>query len=550
MKDLDSYRSLQDFKRKLKTFVRKALPLDVLKTNKRVEELLAKIDKIKHSDLDTITEEIIEEVNTINSRTLNRDIDTALKDLSKKNKPLSSKIKKWMSAVDPSASIKSILAEVDKLMKLRAELEANQESLSPSQIDEMLAIRAAENIVLSYTMRENQIDNVSSLSTALQLIQELSLVEGTRQKLEAQETHERYNTQRETILTAILGKKVDLSTKKGRKAVADAINELKKKKGRRKITKQVVSETLWSNIKSKVIKFLSAPVASAQDLHGLMAMIDKMPGELFGGVAKSLVVDLVNNGTRDFKTRSMMVQDMIEAEMIRLWGKDRSIKTLGKKKYVTIVRDLNKKSVFLYKTKNGEVKVKEAEKKYMDGEITQEQLDAIVFKNQTEELSQSELAYLYMHYKNKETHPAFQAKFGKSTELVMEQVNQKLDPKLKEFSDWQMDVLFPQLYEHYNIAYRDLYRTDLPQIQRYGGRLYRDNFMPSDDFVDLIAIKVNPNASVFAASINERTDSKSPILITSSINSLFSYVNNMEYFAAMGRPVRDINKMFTRTGNL
>ena len=103
-------------------------------------------------------------------------------------------------------------------MKLRAELEANQESLSPSQIDEMLAIRAAENILLSYTMRENQIDNVSSLSTALQLLQELGLVEGTRQKLEAQETHERYNRQREIILTAILGKKVDLSTKKGRKA--------------------------------------------------------------------------------------------------------------------------------------------------------------------------------------------------------------------------------------------------------------------------------------------------------------------------------------------
>jgi tryptophan 2,3-dioxygenase len=119
IRDLDSYRSLQDFKRKLKTFVRKALPLDVLKTNKRVEELLAKIDKIKHSDLDTITEEIIEEVNTINSRTLNRDIDTALKDLSKKNKPLSSKIKKWISAVDPSASIKSILAEVDKLIRIK-----------------------------------------------------------------------------------------------------------------------------------------------------------------------------------------------------------------------------------------------------------------------------------------------------------------------------------------------------------------------------------------------------------------------------------------------
>ena len=545
IRDLDSYRSLQDFKRKLKTFIRKALPLDVLKTNKRVEELLAKIDKIKHSDLDTITEEIIEEVNTINSRTLNRDIDTALKDLSKKNKPLSSKIKKWISAVDPSASIKSILAEVDKLMKLRAELEANQESLSPSQIDEMLAIRAAENILLSYTMRENQIDNVSSLSTALQLLQELGLVEGTRQKLEAQETHERYNRQRETILTAILGKKVDLSTKKGRKAVADAIKVLKNKKGIKRITEKVVAKTTWEKTKDHIITFLTAPVASAQDLHGLMAIIDKMPGELFGGVAKELVVDLVNRGTREFKKRSMMVDDMIEAEMIRLWGKDRSIKTLGKKRYIAIVRDLNKKSVFLYKTKNGEAKVQEAVKKFEDGEITKDELMELSSKYQVEQLSQAELAYLYMHYKNKETHPAFKAKFGRHTDFVMEEVNKKIDPKLKEFSDWQMDVLFPQLYEHYNIAYRDLYRTDMPQVQRYGGRLYRDNFMPSDDFVDLIAVKVNPNASVFAASINERTDSKSPILITSSINSLFSYVNNMEYFAAMGRPVRDINKMFT-----
>ena len=71
-----------------------------------------------------------------------------------------------------------------------------------------------------------------------------------------------------------------------------------------------------------------------------MAMIDKMPGELFGGVAKKLVVDLVNRGTRDFKKRSMMIEDMIEAEMMRLWGKDRSIKTLGKKKYTAIVLSL------------------------------------------------------------------------------------------------------------------------------------------------------------------------------------------------------------------
>ena len=52
---------------------------------------------------------------------------------------------------------------------------------------------------------------------------------------------------------------------------------------------------------------------------------------------------------------------------------------------------------------------------------------------------------------------------------VMKELEAKLDPKVKEFADWQVDVLYPSLYEEYNNTYKKLYRTDLPWNKFYAG---------------------------------------------------------------------------------
>ena len=43
--------------------------------------------------------------------------------------------------------------------------------------------------------------------------------------------------------------------------------------------------------------------------------------------------------------------------------------------------------------------------------------------------------------------------FFEDYERIMQEVTDKLDPKVKEFADWQVDTLFPELMEKYNEVY-------------------------------------------------------------------------------------------------
>ena len=548
IKDLSVTKNLQTLKRKLKNFMRAALPVDLLDT-KEVTDMMSRIDKATKAEMSELVNEVIEYTNTLNSNKLESQVTQTLNTLGKVNKKLRKIISDGIKSVKPADSVADIVTEINKLQEKINNLQ-DKEQLSAEDIETLLSYEAAQNILMSYTMQDNQVDNVSSLNRAVEILEDLITGDKNRMKNQAKEQHSKYNNQASILLQTVLGikKSLDMSNKKDRALVEKKLKELQKKKDYKKITPKTIAGQLLQQVVSFLPILFKAPVVSALDLSGLMAQIDMLPGKLFGGKLQRLVTDMVNAGTRLYKQRLMMVEDMIEAEALKIFGKDKNWR--GKYKYISIFKNFsNRTDTNIFENKKDEEVYKKGKKDFEEGKITSKEWIDIKEKHGPLVLSQAEIAYLYMQYKNKDTHPAFKARWGKETERIMEQLTEQLDSKLKQFSDWQTDVLFPSLYEHYNEAYRDLYRTDMPQVQFYGGRLYRKDFQPADDNINMLGNKVNPNSSIFAASIMEReTNSNNPILIdVNSLNNLMSYVQNMEYWAAMGRPVRDMHKMFNNS---
>ena len=71
----------------------------------------------------------------------------------------------------------------------------------------------------------------------------------------------------------------------------------------------------------------------------------------------------------------------------------------------------------------------------------------------------------------------------------MKELESELDDKVKDFADWQVDVLYPSLYEEYNNTYKKLYRTDLPWNKFYAGTIYRQGVTEDDIEVILLVYK-------------------------------------------------------------
>ena len=83
-------------------------------------------------------------------------------------------------------------------------------------------------------------------------------------------------------------------------------------------------------------------------------------------------------------------------------------------------------------------------------------------------LSPNEMYYLVNQFKDPKNHPSFKAKFGPEFKRVineMEALLKKDYPDLLEFSNWQVNEMYPMLYDHYNKVYKKIYRTDLPWNQ-------------------------------------------------------------------------------------
>ena len=272
--------------------------------------------------------------------------------------------------------------------------------------------------------------------------------------------------------------------------------------------KQVQLENLKNQRQKKIRKamlWLSNWFSKKDNsLPYLIDIISKSGGEIMGGNAQELITDRFNDSSYAFKEGMEEMYKEIEERMEEFFGpKWKSINTKNRNILDTGI--------------------------WITGKGGTEQL----------QLSPDQMAYLYNQYKNPETRPAFES--AGLTESAMERLTKILEidhPQLKAWADYQVNELFPKLYDKYNQVYREIYGTNMPWSLKYAGKLYRDG-----DLKEVLDILESGNK--FQQSIGSpssslmRQKSSAPIMKQVSINdALMSYISEMEYFHAYARNLK------------
>tara|TARA_R110002012_G_scaffold199936_1_gene368878 strand:- start:80 stop:2128 length:2049 start_codon:yes stop_codon:yes gene_type:complete len=172
-----------------------------------------------------------------------------------------------------------------------------------------------------------------------------------------------------------------------------------------------------------------------------------------------------------------------------------------------------------------------------------------VKKDKSITLSKNQVGYLYMQMQDPANAPAFEnmkGLLGKDYKKTMDALTEWAGPDVIAMAEWQMNEFYPSMYPEINEAYKNIYRTDLPWNENYGGRMYREGEIIQP--LDLLGEKgrsPQANSQVAAASTKMRQARSKPIMPVDMMNALVTYSQDMQWFANVGPTIRDINKLFT-----
>jgi hypothetical protein len=277
---------------------------------------------------------------------------------------------------------------------------------------------------------------------------------------------------------------------------------------------------------------------SSESIEGLMEIIAEAPGVIFGGNARKLVYEGLNAGIRVYKARMMEASAVIKSKVKEVYGKN--WKKISRENSV--------------RTKTGvyvdPAAVQKAQEKY-DTNKTFGNKKALekVKKEEMVSLSPNEIGFLWQQYQDPANLPSFanedNINFGPDHARIMAELVETIggeDGKVIELAKWQVEEFYPSMYPHLNEAYKKIYRTNMPWNKHYAGRLKREGreTLP----LDMLASNEAFNNQVGAASTKVRIKNSLPIEPVDMMGALVTYATDMEWFAAMGPTVRDINKLF------
>ena len=559
-------RQLKKVQRELRNFMRKTLPKDIY-TKQEALKLMRKIEQANNDNIQEIMNEVMEFAAEKNNVRLEASIQ-ALLDPKKTVKKISNILKGVKIDEDTRKRIASIKRRIEKgakktedeVLKYIAELqqEYNEINEKPVKLEGDYTAMADLQIVMnmvsaSNLMGNNDLTKVNVLAGVEAELKQMFLTGRTLLKDQLQEAHLEYRRQFEEVYKDITGRREsfrDQALKELQEAgiekpteaeiqdkITDIIENIKEQlpEDRQYAQNKDAIRSRGRKLIDGVFRTLGNIMNKHSDLFLIMDKISKLPADLFEGVTQKEVTDRIDRASRLFKERMLMNEALIIFKYQELFGK----------KYKKIVGSFTNKvpNVIFRDAK----KVQDAEAAYKDNPTAENnrKLEQEILR-QGIGLSPNQMYYLYNQYKDSQNHPGFEAQFGPDYQRIMKDITTELEtnyPELKEFADWQVDVLYPSLYNHYNEAYQDIYRTQMPYNVNYAGMVYRDGVEPEG--VDLLSGSTQYHNVVAANSTKMRENNKRPIKAMDGTDALFTYMRDMEYFAAYARPVNDINKLFT-----
>ena len=532
-------KDLQKIKRQVRGFIRKSLPPN-LYSNKEVNDLISKVTLATSKNIENILDEVIDIATTKNNKSLLNRIDNISNGkyettVSGRRKAIKIDLdtRKRLEAIVrtrlPDTATEEQISERNKTLNEEFEKLAKDQNTDPFVVNKMVDLQIAINLNNALLMADNDLNKTESLDQALDGL--TGIVQEGRGilKSQIQRQAEEYRRQFAELYFDITGNKLNLDDPDLNEQLEKEQYARNNEKTRKKLKSR--ASTLVRNIMNRIDLGV---INTAEALDGLMDKISSLPGEMFGGRAQVLVTDRIDAASREFKKRKLFLSAMLDEQMA---------KYLGKK-----WRSRNKQFSQLVPTaiyKNSD-RVSKAEAALQKDPTSIEKNNAYTQVLNEEELilSQNQMYYLYNQFKDPANRKAFENMYGAQVDRVMQEIENKINPDLKKFADWQVNVLYPMLYKHYNKTYKQIYRTDLPMNKYYAGYLVRDG-VPDPKQLDLLGDQGIMQTAVGSASTKARTNNNLKIKPTDGTTAMTNYIDDMEYFSAYAVPVRDINKLFS-----
>ena len=541
-------KGLQAVKRELRNFIRQALPTIKGDTYSKSElmKLLGKVAKADEKNINNLMEEVVDIVTTRQVKALDAKIESVLNGTYEvvqagrlKGVKIDTDTRERLEAIKEAVSDDAMTAEDVVEANLAFNEEFNVLNEKPNQTEEdrnrMVDLAAIMSINNSKLMEDVDIDKLESLSTAEDLLADIigEGKEAFKEQLKAD--HERYVSNLVRVYKAVTGETIDPSDPQVMQEAKEILKDLKNRKESR------AAEKGLKKYVRKIIEKISSFKKSSESVEGLMEIIAEAPGEILGGDARKIVYEGLNAGTRVYKKRMMEATKVIQDKVKEIYGKN-----WRKQSRVNSVR----KDTGVYRT-GGKEAVERAQKKY-DANPTRlnKRNLAKVKAAKTINLSPNEIAQQWQQYQDPANLPSFANEdnlyFGEDHARIMAELVETIggeDGKILEMAKWQIEEFYPSMYPHLNEAYKNIYRTNMPWNVHYAGRIKREG--AESQGLDLLGRKESFNTQVGAASTKVRIKNAKPIQPMDMMGAMVTYTTDMEWFAAMGPTIRDIDKLFS-----
>lgn len=483
-------------------------------TRNDVKQLLQKVKAAETTNIMAIQEEVLDFVTKTNVGIVKEKINALLKKDTTKQKS-----GREVGAISMAAQ--EYMDGVEALMMKEGESSGLQIESSIQRINEQLSALLSKYESAPYSQREAMENQMSILYTALMYNSSLLIEDTNDGKLEALEevlaamkevlaegkadfiaeikkATEKYNNMKAAFFEDITGgMEIDYTaSEKKKQEVMYQLEDIKQ--GRENV-----------NWLQRIGNLFMSAVKGTEDLDALLDRIALLPSEFFeNGIAKSIISGKIFDSRREQARLKKMTTEMIRDAAKKIFGEN----------YKKVMAN-NAKSTITVTARNGRSVI----------------------------MSLNEAYYYYNMYKDPANHPSFQTTFGDDYHSTMYQIIERLSetPKILDWADWQVDVMYPILYDEYNAVYRRIYRTDMPWNRFYAGRIYRDG-VDMKSPIDIFS-PTSPGSQEYfgGTSTKSRKENKNAIKQVDGDYVLFNYLEDMNFFASFGESLRDINKILS-----
>jgi GNAT superfamily N-acetyltransferase len=311
------------------------------------------------------------------------------------------------------------------------------------------------------------------------------------------------------------------------------------------VRNQKVSEANASILKSRISKVLGAfaknPLKAYFDrsasLSGLLGQITANLTDMFGGPVSEMVYGKIKQSDIEFERGMQARSKILDSKLREIYGKDYPI-YVKRNKIAGLIDIFKKERAAEARKLMEEMKTASFKRK---NEIMLELSDMRVFAP----LSQNQIYYLYNQFKDESNRAGLEANYGKDyVEQLNELFEKYLDPKVREWADWQANLLFPELYDVYNPVYVEIFNTNMPWTANYAGRVYREGADETEMAITIMNNKGEYSNIQTPSSTKSRKNNNRQIAEMDGDLVLDSYISDMEYFRAYGVTIRDVDRIF------